>query len=76
MKICSSPKDIEELTNIRDYMIAVPIEIEKLAADIKACMGVYEILNFFNYKFAEEENYDKKWKVFGAPKETVSKIEM
>lgn len=39
-------------------------------------MGVYEILNQFNYKFAEDENYDKKWKVFGAPKETISKIEM
>jgi hypothetical protein len=30
MKICSQPKDIEELCAIRDYMNAVPNELEKL----------------------------------------------
>lgn len=44
-KIESSPKDIEELTSIKDYMASVPNEIEKLMSDLKASMNVYEILN-------------------------------
>ena len=51
MKIGSQPKDIEELTSIREYMAAIPNELEKLSVDIKLCMGVYDILNFFGYKF-------------------------
>ena len=31
MKIESQPKDIEELTSIKDYMAAVPSEIEKMS---------------------------------------------
>ena len=38
-------------------------------------MGIYEILNNFNYKFGDDEDYDKKWKLFGSPKETIEKIE-
>lgn len=45
MKIESQPKDIEELTSIKDYMAAVPNEIEKMNSDIKNCMSIYEILN-------------------------------
>jgi dynein heavy chain len=74
MKIGSQPKDIEELTSIRDYMAAVPTELEKLATDIKLCMGVYDILNYFGYKFNEEDDFDKKWRVYGAPVETLKKI--
>lgn len=57
-------------------MANVPNEIEKMSADIRVCMGVYDILSLFNYKFKEDEDYDKKWKVYGAPKETISKIEI
>ena len=52
-----------------------PKEIEKLQKDIKETLGVYEILNHFNYKFPNDADFDKKWEVFGAPKETASKIE-
>lgn len=76
MKICSQPKDIEELCSIRDYMAAVPNELEKLQVDIKISMGTYDVLNFFNYKFQEEDDFDKKWRVFGAPKETLHKIDI
>lgn len=51
MKIESQPKDIEELTSIKDYMATVPQELEKMSNDIKNNMSIYEILNFFNYKF-------------------------
>lgn len=44
-KIESAPKDIEELTSIKDYMASIPNEIEKLMSDLKGCMGIYEILN-------------------------------
>ena len=50
-KIESAPRDIEELTSIKDYMQAIPNEIEKLMPDLKTCMNIYEILNQFNYKF-------------------------
>jgi hypothetical protein len=75
MKIESSPKDIEELTSIKDYMIAVPFEIEKLMGDLKACTNIYDILNSFNYKFYDDEDYDKKWRLIGSPKETMEKID-
>jgi len=50
-KIESAPRDIEELTSIKDYMQAIPNEIEKHMSDLKNCMNIYEILNQFNYKF-------------------------
>jgi dynein heavy chain len=74
-KIESAPKDIEELTSIKDYMTAVPNEIEKVMSDLKACMNIYEILNQFNYKYHDDEDYDKKWRLFGSPKETIEKID-
>ena len=55
-------------------MAAVPTELEKLSIDIKACMGVYDILNYFEYKFNDEDDFDKKWRVYGAPVETLKKI--
>lgn len=74
-KIESAPKDIEELTAIKDYMASVPNEIEKQTSDLKACMQIYDILNQFNYKFHDDEDYDKKWKLFGSPKEAIEKID-
>ena len=58
-KINSSPKDIEELSSIRDYMASVPQEIEKLDGQIKLGMQVYKILEDFKYKYHDEEDYDK-----------------
>ena len=56
-------------------MAAVPNEIEKSMGDLKACMQIYEILNSFNYKYHDDEDYDKKWKLYGSPKETIEKID-
>jgi dynein heavy chain, axonemal len=74
-KIESHPKDIEELTALKDYMSSVPNEIEKLQKDIKDCLAIYEILNQFNYRFPNDADFDKKYEVLGAPKTTNSKIE-
>lgn len=75
MKIESHPKDIEELTALKDYMIGVPNEIEKLQKDIKETLNIYAILDIFNYKFNDDEDYGRKWKVFGSPLDTVSRID-
>ena len=56
-------------------MASVPNELEQVMSDLKTCMNVYEILSQFGYKFHEEEDYDKKWRLFGSPKETIEKIE-
>ena len=74
MKIEGSPKDIEELTGIKDYMTAVPFEIEKLMGDVKTCTSIYDILNSFNYKFNDDDDFDKKWRLIGSPQETMKKI--
>jgi dynein heavy chain len=73
-KINSQPKDIEELSQIRDFMQSVPGEIEKLDVQIKLGMQVYEILADFKYTFAEEEDYDKQWRLFGSPNDTKAVI--
>ena len=59
MKVESQPKDIEELSGIRDFMAGVPNEIQKLKNEIAAGMKVYKILEGFQYKYAEEDDYDK-----------------
>lgn len=74
MKMETTPKDIEELSAIKEYMAGVPKDIEKLQAEINNCMNIYKILDEFQYTFKEEEDYDRKWKVFGSPVETYSKI--
>jgi hypothetical protein len=48
-KIQSQPKDIEELSQIKDFMLSVPSEIEKLDVQIKVGMQVYAILEEFKY---------------------------
>jgi hypothetical protein len=56
-------------------MAALPNELEKQQVTIKNCMKIYEILDEFHHQFAEEEEYDKMWRVFGAPQETIQRIE-
>ena len=67
MKIEGHPKDIEELTALKDYMASIPNEIEKMQKDIKECLGIYEILNNFNYKFVDEEDFKRRWNIYRAP---------
>jgi len=73
-KINSQPKDIEELSQIRDFMQSVPSEIEKLDGQIKLGMQVYAILEDFKYAFGDEEDYDKQWRLYGSPNDTKSVI--
>lgn len=56
-------------------MNGLPMEMEKKQMDIKKCMDIYGVLDKFHHKFADEESYDKMWRVFGAPVETIQRIE-
>ena len=69
-KINSSPGDIEELASIREFIAGVPNEVEKLEGEIKNGMQVFGILESFGYKFADDEDYDKQWKLYGSPCDT------
>jgi translation initiation factor IF-2 len=71
IQIMAVPTTIEELSQIRQYMAEVPITIEKKQVDIKKCTDIYDMLNDFQYAFTEEEDADKRWRMFGSPQETV-----
>lgn len=74
LRVESQPKDIEELSSIKDYMAGVPNEIQKLKNDIATGMKIYGILEGFQYKFADEEDYDRQWRLYGSPMETLGRI--
>lgn len=69
------PKSIEELSAIKEIMQGLPSEMEKKQVDIKKCMDIYATLDNFHHKFADGEDYDKMWRVYGAPRETKERIE-
>lgn len=72
--IMAVPTNIEELSQIRQLMVQVPIDLEKKGVDIKKCTDIYDMLNDFQYAFTEEEDADKRWRMFGSPQETMQKI--
>lgn len=74
-KVEGTPKGIEELSELKDYMNGLPMELEKKQIEIKACMKNYGVLDEFHYRWDDDEEYDKLWRVYGAPLETVQRIE-
>jgi len=74
-KVEGAPKNIEELSAIREFMENLPKDLEKKKVEIKKCMDIYSTLDMFHYRFEDEDEYDKMWKVYGAPLETVLRIE-
>lgn len=52
----------------------MPMEIEKLKVDMDKCFDIYQVLEDFNYKFSTEE-MNKRWQIFGSPKEIYALIE-
>ena len=56
-------------------MANLPKDLEKKKAEIRKCMEIYSTLDMFHYRFEDEEEYDKMWKVYGAPLETMVRIE-
>ena len=68
-EISKPPKDIEELTEIKDFISRVPIEIEKMKQEIEQNMTTLSVLEKFQYKFTNDD-MNKKWELFGFPKKT------
>jgi len=74
-RIRRPPKNIEELTETKRYIMEIPIEIEKKKQEIDQIMDIYEILDEFNYQQFSNTDMDQKWYLFGAPKRIVEVIE-
>lgn len=74
LKINEPPKDIEKLTEIKEYTTQVPLLLEKIKQEIEKSMAVYEIMEPFKYKF-QPEDIQKRWLVFSGPKEIIELID-
>ena len=74
LAIESAPKDIEDLSSIKDTMGNAPGEIAKLKNEISSGMKVYGILDGFQYQFEDPEDFDRQWRLFGSPGDTHDKI--
>lgn len=72
-KLTKPPENIEELSNITDFMTGVPLDLEKMKKEIDKSMDIYQTMEKYNYKFSDEE-LKKKWLVFGGPREIMKTI--
>lgn len=74
-KIRKPPKNIEELSDLKDYMSILPMEIEKEKKEIKRCMQIYDILDLEEYMYVfTNPELDMKWNMFGGPRETLKMV--
>lgn len=55
-KIKETPKDIEVLTELREYMKNIPVEIEKLKVEQRRSFEIFKILEDFNYRYDKYAN--------------------
>jgi len=44
LKLKDIPKDIEKLTDIKDYIASMPMEMEKLKIEMTKCFDIYKIV--------------------------------
>lgn len=72
--ICREPTDIEDLYEIKKFMVDSGVTIEKLKKEIDACMRCYEIATEFDHVFSNSDN-DRKWFLYGAPQRTKALME-
>ena len=73
--IVRDPEDIEDLTEIKEFMEKVPIELKKMKPDMDQCMEVFGMLDDFNYKWPSDDKFDQKWVLYGSPLDTMVKIQ-
>ena len=72
-EIGKPPKDVEELTEIKEMIERVPVDIEKMKTEIESNMNTFAILDKFHFKFAQDD-LNKKWELYGYPKKTYEVI--
>jgi len=63
-----APKDIEGITEMREYMSSVPSEIAKLMPEIKRICDAFSTLEDFGIRMTPDD-YFQRWRVFGSPKD-------
>lgn len=73
-RVRKTPQSIEELTDIKDFMAALPIEIQKDKVDIQDCVEIYDLLEDYQHEFSMSE-LDAKWELFAAPKRLMEVIQ-
>jgi dynein heavy chain len=72
-RIRSLPKNIEELTELNEFLNALPGKLEKMNEEIKSSMEIYDILDIFGHKFPPED-ISRKWDVYRSPNDISSLI--
>jgi hypothetical protein len=72
--ICREPVDIEDLYEIKKFMVDSGVSIEKLKKEIDATMRCYDIATEFEHEFGNADN-DRKWMLYGAPQRTMTLME-
>ena len=73
-KLREQPKDIEELTALKEYMVQVEQELSQIETSIEECSKVYDILEDFGYILSSED-INKRWVVFKGPKDIIDTIQ-
>lgn len=73
-QVRKTPATIEELTEIKEKMAAMPIEIAKDKVEIGECLDIYNMLEDFQFEFPVSE-LDSKWELFAAPKRLMEIIQ-
>ena len=68
------PKDIEELTEIKEYMNACGSDVQKQQLELRTMMQSFDILEEFKCKFPFQD-LDKKWEAFRCPKDIYELME-
>ncbi len=70
----SKPKDIEELSGIKQKISEIPMILIKKQQEIDKCVNIYEILEDFQYKFGIGD-LDRRWTMVGMPKHIEEVVE-
>ena len=64
-----TPKNIEQASELREFMSGVPSEVTKFQPVIQSSLTTYSILEAFGVRLTTDDAY-QKWRVFGCPKQT------
>ncbi|CAJ1398655.1 unnamed protein product [Effrenium voratum] len=64
-----APKNIEQSTELREFMSGVPAEVAKASPDIQKCIQIYAVLEGFAVKLTSDDAY-QRWRVYACPKQT------
>ena len=72
-RVMVEPKDIEELTELREYLEGVPEQVQALERQITISMANYGVLEGVLYQL-EASDFKLRWEVFGWPKKIARQV--